>query len=218
MKIKINKMEKSNDTIQRRQVAIKSDIKTLINSKYVKEEGWLPNYIITSFGDKISRINILAIVTMINVSNDSLIIDDGTSSIHVRFFNEKVNISDIQVSDVVQIIGRPREYNEEKYIALEIIKKTNPKWLEIRKFELKSRKPQEIVIEEASVIEEVVKGNSNKLYDSLLSIIKELDLGEGADFEEVISKSNVDNTEKTINELLTQGMIFEIKKGKLKIL
>jgi len=211
-------MEKSNDTIQRRQVAIKSDIKTLINSKYVKEEGWLPNYIITSFGDKISRINILAIVTMINVSNDSLIIDDGTSSIHVRFFNEKVNISDIQVSDVVQIIGRPREYNEEKYIALEIIKKTNPKWLEIRKFELKSRKPQEIVIEEASVIEEVVKGNSNKLYDSLLSIIKELDLGEGADFEEVISKSNVDNTEKTINELLTQGMIFEIKKGKLKIL
>ena len=59
---------------------------------------------------------------------------------------------------------------------------------------------------------------SNTPADKIFQLIKSTDSGEGADTEEVISKSNLENAEQLVKKLLEEGEIFEVKPGKLKIL
>ena len=47
---------------QKRQVACKTRVSEILGGRYVKEEGWMPNYIETTSRKKISRINIIGVV------------------------------------------------------------------------------------------------------------------------------------------------------------
>jgi RPA family protein len=49
-------------------------------------------------------------------------------------------------------------------------------------------------------------------------MIKSLDRGKGADTDEVIEKSGLENCQRVIQTLLEEGEIFEIRPGKLKVL
>ena len=46
---------------------------------------------------------------------NTLIIDDGTGKISARVFESNVLLDRIEISDAVLIIGRPREFSNEKY-------------------------------------------------------------------------------------------------------
>jgi hypothetical protein len=211
-------MEKS----QKRQVAYKVKINDILKGEYIKEEGeWVPNYV--QVGDKkVSRVNLMAVVVskqdQENTSNKSLLIDDSSGKISIRSFEENDSWNNINVGEFVLVIGRPREYFNEKYIVSEILKKVdNPLWAEIRKLELEdknepegSSKPETIEVNDEPIVEDINK----KIFD----LIKDIDSGEGADTQEVITKSNIDKAEGIINSLLEQGEVFEIKPGKLKIL
>ena len=48
--------------IRKRQIAYKIRIKDILEGKYVKEEGWNPNYIVTANEKEVSRVNIIGIV------------------------------------------------------------------------------------------------------------------------------------------------------------
>ncbi len=76
-----SKMEES----QKRQVAFKVRIKDIIDGKYIVEEGWQPNYIITCSGEKISRVNIIGTIVLKsdeeNLNYKSVVLDDGTGKI-----------------------------------------------------------------------------------------------------------------------------------------
>jgi len=214
-------MEKS----QKRQIAYKVKVNDILKGEYVKEEGeWVPNYI--KIGDKkVSRVNVMAVVVskqnLENTSHQSLLIDDGSGKISIRSFEEQNNFDNIGIGDFVQVIGRPREYFNEKYIVSEILKKIEyPSWIEVRKLELKTKKEvkNKINIEKSElteVKEEKIGDNINK---RIFSLIKEIDMGEGADTQEIITKSNIKEAEEIIKKLLEQGEIFEIKHGKLKVL
>lgn len=52
----------------------------------------------------------------------------------------------------------------------------------------------------------------------IYSIIKELDSGNGAEFEQVLQKAENPEAEKIISQLLMEGEIFELSKGRLKVL
>ena len=221
---------------QKRQAAIKVRVRDIINGKYVKEEGWLPNYIAMQNGGKASRVNIIG--TIVFKSNEenfnykNFVIDDGSGKISVRSFEKEDNISKFDVGDAVLIIGRPREFNNEKYIIPEIAKSIqNPMWMEVRKLELELNKNfgaemndknineneaarNTIVPEEAEEVNANVKSDSDVIYD----LIKKLDAGNGVQIEEVIEKSNSADAEKLINMLLENGNIFEVKPGKVKVL
>ena len=221
---------------QKRQAAIKVRVRDIINGKYVKEEGWLPNYIAMQNGGKASRVNIIG--TIVFKSNEenfnykNFVIDDGSGKISVRSFEKEDNISKFDVGDAVLIIGRPREFNNEKYIIPEIAKSIqNPMWMEVRKLELELNKNfgaemndknineneaarNTIVPEEAEEVNANVKSDSDVIYD----LIKKLDAGNGVQIEEVIEKSNSADAEKLINILLENGNIFEVKPGKVKVL
>jgi len=218
-------MEQAN--IQKRLVAYKIKIDDILNGKYVKQEGWNPNYIISG-GKQISRVNVIGIVVSKHVgegaSYNSIIIDDG-AKISARIFDDSRFFEDIEVGDVVMIVGKPREYGQEIYLVPEIVKKIEDKnWIEFRKLELKKQDLLKGVKEEVTeikkdetaaeeIIVEDVKETSK--IEKVLNLIKSMDLGEGVDYQEIIDKIN---GEKEIQALLQEGEIYEIRPGRLKVL
>ena len=123
---------------QERSIAVKAKIKDILEGQYFVEEGWTPNYLLTKNNKKISRVNILAIV--LNKENNgsltSFQLDDGTGKITARSFEEIPAINDLNIGTSVLIIGRIREYNQEKYLSPEIIKEVDKLWLKHRSLEL----------------------------------------------------------------------------------
>ena len=215
-------MEKS----QKRQVAYKVKINDILKGEYIKEEGeWSPNYI--TLGDKkISRANIMAVVVskqnLENTNYQNIIIDDGSGRISIRSFDENNNFNNIEVGDIAHVIGRPRQYLNEKYIVSEILKKIeNQLWVEIRKLELNGKKTTEENVDnnQSEVKKEEIKEEVEEdINTKIFNLIKEADSGEGADTQDIIKRSNIEKAEDIITKLLEQGEVFEIKPGKLKVL
>ena len=211
---------------QKRQIAYKVRINDLLRGEYVKEEGWNPNYV--ELGNKkISRVNIIGtIVSKESVERfQSLLLDDGTGKIGIRSFEPNPVLDNVDIGDVVLVVGRPREYGTERYVLIEIIRKIkNNKWILHRKAELEKvivpeplkKEPvkEQIVEEPISTEEEVIKDESTA--EKILKKIKELDSGEGADFDQAIK--GIEDGENVIKSLLSEGELFEVKPGKLKIL
>lgn len=199
---------------QKRQTAYKITVKDILNSIYVKTDGFNPNYL-RGMGKEISRINVIGVVVeKIDLDNyKTLTIDDGTGIISSRVFENNILSDEINMGDIVAIIGRPREYSSEKYILIEIIKKIDPSWAIVRKLELKNVKDDKNIINKSSVEEEDVEISTNEI----VKLIREMDKGDGVSIEEISSK-DINDYEKIIDILLKGGDIFEVKPGKLKIL
>jgi RPA family protein len=204
--------------IQKQQTAYKVRIKDILESDYVKEDGWEPSYILAD-SKKIGRVNIFA--TIVAKSQNSLLIDDGSARISIRFFQEQGTAADI--GDSILLVGRLREYNNERYIVPEIIKKIDNKaWLEVRKLELRNNKTEPklkepVITAEAKPVETAEEFEITPI-DRVYELIKKHDAGDGADIDEVLHESKDKDTEKIINGLLEKGDIFEIRKGRLKVL
>ncbi|MFA5796727.1 MAG: hypothetical protein WC916_01660 [Candidatus Woesearchaeota archaeon] len=204
----------------KRQTAYKCNIASIITGIFVKKEGWESNYMITNYGD-FSRVNIIAVI--VEKEANSIILDDGTGRIHARMFEHTTLLEGLQISDIVLIIGRPREFNNQIYLALEIVRKINhPGWIVYRKKELQLIKKVRDVSElktttppEAETVESA--GTSNNK-DKILQLIKELDNGQGAAIDDVIKFSKIHASEELITDLLLKGEIFEIKAGRVKLM
>ncbi len=234
---------------QKRQVAVKLRISDLLSGRYVVEEGWAPNYVLTKDGRKASRVNLFGVIISnptVEVNYRSAMLDDGSGNISVRSFDETDMFHGLSLGDAVFIIGRPRQYGNEVYIMPEIVKKVKNKiWIEVRKKELEKLSGNAAAITPAnpaastaeseprpfhSASEEVVGGGiaedkagetkqeEQSPQQKIYSLIKELDKGEGALFEEILEKSGIADAEKIISRLLMEGEIFELGKGKLKAL
>ncbi|MFQ6089519.1 MAG: OB-fold nucleic acid binding domain-containing protein [Candidatus Methanofastidiosia archaeon] len=69
----------------------------------------------------------------------SFTIDDGTETIRVKAWREDVErFKEFRVGDMVEVLGRPREYNEELYLSPELFVKVSPnRWI-LRELELLS--------------------------------------------------------------------------------
>ena len=213
--------------IQKRQIAYKVKIGDIHKGEYVQEAGWTPNYVLID-EKKVSRVNIIGVIVNIEqgIEAQSFDVEDDSGRISVRFFEEKEQLKELNVGEIVLIIGRPREYNNEKYIVPEIIKEVDGNWLELRTFELEKdvgeeneekrddeNKERGVDVEEVE-IEEVNEGKDGGS-EEVIKIIKEEDKGDGVDYERVLEKVK---NEKFIKILLEEGEIFEIKPGKLKVL
>jgi len=219
-----------------RQVAYKVWVSDLVNNEYKQEKGeWEPNYVLVH-DKKVSRVNIIANV-ITNYKNEqgdyvSITMDDGSASIQVKAWKEDVSlIEGLEVGTTVLIIGRIREYNNEKYLTPEIVRKLDkPEWLIYRKKEItkeygdlikkteqtKKENGINIVTEEEVVDSPSREGNRQKI----LNIIENLSSEEGADKLEIIKEAQLDEqtADGIIQSLLMEGEIFEIKPGKIKIL
>jgi len=219
-----------------RQTAVKVWIKDIVNGSYVIKKGYEPNYILAANKIKVSRANIIGVVvgkSSTDILNYSyLVIDDGSDKITARAFDNRDLLLDFNIGDMVNIIGRPREYGKEIYIAPEIVKKIlDKKWVEIRKIELMgqeryllSREAEKAAgnrddeessekIQEEIIVDDIIPNKAEKI----ISAIRQNDSGDGMEINDLIQKAGLDGDSK-IKELLMQGDIFEVKPGKVKVL
>ncbi|MBW3014904.1 hypothetical protein KY330_00620 [Candidatus Woesearchaeota archaeon] len=206
-----------------RQTAIKTTIQSITFGEYVKGEGWDPSYVIREDGLKLSRVNLIGTVISKSLPTDSqnfVMIDDTTAEISIRDFSEISKFKEINIGDLVLVIGKPRKFNQETYIALEIIRKISQGWFLVRKKELGIDTLNSEPPEETEGVEENEMENQKHLsdYDKVIDTIRRIDLGTGADIEEVIKFSKVNTCEDMIKKLLIQGEIFEISPNKVKVL
>lgn len=202
-----------------RHIAQHIPISFVLNCKYEKGEGEMaPNFLVGK-SLKVARVNILAIV--VTVENDSVFtIDDGTGKISVRVFEPIEHFFNPDIGQIVNVIGKPREYNDERYIMPEIIKKSNEKWMRLRKEKLKKINTQnkeetkEIKQETAERITEKVVDK----HEEVLKFIKKNDNGEGVEIETIIKNSGIDTAEQVVENMLKEGELFENQPGRIKIL
>lgn len=234
-------MEKS---FQERQTALCVSVKDLTGGTYVKTEGdFTPNYLLTIYQEKLSRVNIVGVVLSVDTTNPnaiSFVIDDGSGVLTARTFEAMPQLEGLRLGTIVRVIGKPREFNGTVYIIPEIVKElTDPMFVRMQKLVLeivaKKRgpvvKPVEVVpprksdvfvkpteeeITEAPIDQSDGPAEKNK-FEMLIDIIREKDVGEGADVEQVIESFEGDG-EKLVKVLLEEGEIFEIKPGRIKVL
>lgn len=205
----------------KRQTAYKCDIATLLAGVFVKKEGWESNYLMTAYGD-FSRVNIIAAV--VGKDEQGILLDDGTGRISARSFEDKAVLQQVMPGAIVMCIGRPREYNGQVYLVIELIKQiNNPGWIAYRRKELTLiqkvrdmqtiQKPTQIVDTQSAPSETTLSAK-----EKVLKIVQDIDDGTGASIDDVIKLSKVRNAEDLIMDMLLKGEVFEIKAGRIKIL
>jgi len=206
-------------------------VKDLHEGEFVRGEGWNPSYIDVG-GKRVSRINLFATVVSKFTSEDgnygTITLDDGTETVRVKAFGpDVIKLKKSKIGDLARFIGKVKKYNDEVYLSPEIVRKVeDPNWIILHKLELGSPSSGAIQAEEVKpsvpedVAEEVIKEEDLSVQGKVLGLIKDLDAGEGAEIEAVISKSELDISEakSVIIGLLKSGDIYEPKKGKLKVL
>jgi RPA family protein len=149
----------------RRLPAKKSRIFDLVSGKYFpgSKEEMRSGYVISPFGEKISRVNVIGTVINSFVNDDqtysTLTLDDGTETIQVRAFKGDVEkLANHGLGELVIAIGKVREYNGEVYIGVETVRKIEDANMEtMRKLELLDQ-----LVEKKEIIKEI-KGMFEKM-------------------------------------------------------
>lgn len=208
-------------TFQKRQVAHKVRISDILEADFAKDE--LSAGYIKLNDENVSRVNVIA--TVVDKSGQasnyaSAIIDDGTGKILLRVFENADIFSKVDVGDFALIVGKIREFSNERYILPEILKKIdNPGWVNVRKLELEKNRvaggnSKILEVKNEGLIQDADSGIGGEV----CSLIKKLDNGDGVSVEDVVNNSKSSEAEAVINRLLESGDIFEIRPGRLKVL
>jgi hypothetical protein len=204
----------------KRQTAYKCTLATLGRGSFVKKQGWESSYIQTEYGD-FSRINIIAAV--VGKEGSTVNLDDGTGQASGRLFEKIEQLENISVGDIAVVIARPREFNNNLYLNIEIIKKIDHGWIAYRKKELglikKIREFDTLHVEPKKAEPEIVE-NTNTIgsKDKIAKFIKELDRGDGAAIDDVLRLSKIQNGEDLISDMMMRGEIYESKAGYIKLM
>jgi RPA family protein len=141
-------------------------------------------------------------------------LDDGSGQIRLKIFGDDAKkFSNINQGQTVIVIGILRYWNNELYIAPEIIKEQDIKYLLFRKLELEKEKEKST---KSLGREEMVA-----VKDKILGTIKNAEELGGIELDKVIMglpevSPTIINQE--IQKLLEDGIIFEPRPGKVRYL
>ncbi len=212
---------------------------------YGSRDGMKPSYVITSLGMKVSRVNLVGVVIDRFVSDDGnyafLTIEDGTESIRAKVFKEKVSLIDgIEKGDTVLVVGKVKEYGGEKYINIELIRKVDVNYEILRKLELAKELESwkdftERVRNDLKEMDEEEVKRKYELDDDmlqairgsklgpdykqkLLDVISKLDEGDGVEISKLFEFVSLPEStvEKILDELITEGLLYQPTPSKLK--
>lgn len=208
--------ELQQNTFQKRQVAYKVRITDILDNPFVKDNNSAGCININRVN--VFRVNIIATIVFKSedLSYANVVIDDGTGRLALRSFENKEIFSKADVGDSVLVVGRVREFNGEKYITPEILRKIgNIQWTDVRRIEFEKMVKQEIFENTGkNLVQDFVENSNEEVY----LLIKKLDNGDGAPIDEIVKNCSNSKVEDVINKLLKSGNIFEVKPGKLKVL
>jgi RPA family protein len=97
-------------------------------------------YVHTVSGD-VDEVRILGTVVDVFITDDesyiSLTVDDGTETIRIKAWRQDVEeLKQYSTGDIIDVVGKIREYNEEVYVVPDVISAVSPnKWV-LRELEL----------------------------------------------------------------------------------
>ena len=115
---------------QKRQVAKITNTKELNTGKYFQREGFEPNFLLNPEGKRLSRARIVATVVDRFINDDetygSITLDDGNDTTQVKFFNELELTEGFEEGDIIEVVGKVREYQGQIYLDGEILTHTQP--------------------------------------------------------------------------------------------
>ena len=143
-------------TEKKRIVAKESRICDVVNGVFFhgSKAELKPSYVITPFGGRISRVNLVGTVTDVFLSEDgnygSVTIDDGSDSIRAKVFGDDVSLmKDVVAGNLVLVVGKVEEYIGEVYVNAEIMRRLeDPNHEILMKLEiLKELKEQKRMVE-----------------------------------------------------------------------
>ena len=206
--------------VRKRATAYKLHTSVLISGKWVEKP--TGRYVLTNSGLEVQRARVMGTVVDKFISSQSdygsITIDDGTETIRVKGWkNQNSLLNSVQIGDIVDVIGKVREYRGEIYLVPElIINVADPNWELVRELEIMLFQPREKTV---PVKEEVGVSDENKtlakeLVDKIghvLEIIEEMDEGEGVDFDTIKTETGLSQKEleSCLIELLSDGTIYE---------
>lgn len=189
------------------------------------------NYILLN-DKQISRINVIANVVNKFQNEDkiyvTITIDDSSAQIRLKTWREDTRILDnINIGDIVLVIGKIKRYNDEVYILPEIVKKVSPNEELLRKLELIKeyglpQEPKEIKLEkekEPEITYEEINFASSNLRNELLNLIEKNEENLGIALEEIKTElhSNLEEVNKILEEVIKEGQVYEVK-GRYRLL
>jgi RPA family protein len=114
--------------------AVKLRIRELV------EGSWDGRNLHTIFGE-LSEVRILGTLIDVFITDDdsytSLTVDDGTETVRIKAWRQDVEkLKEFLKGDLIEVVGKVREYNEEIYLTPELVSKVTPnKWV-LRELEL----------------------------------------------------------------------------------
>ena len=217
----------SND--YQRLTAFRACINDLIIANYViQKEG--ADYV--EFKNlRVSRVRLIATIVNKRVNEDGtyayLVLDDGTETMRVKSWKEDVKkLEKPVIGDIIEIIGRVKEWEGERYLTCESVKVLNDPnhWL-YHKFELLLAGEKVERIEEksesgVSTGVEAKKDKNESAEDKILRLIKENDIGKGTSLALIFKSSGFSEkeVEEVLKNLLIDGLVYEPTKHNYKIL
>ncbi|MEE8401710.1 MAG: OB-fold nucleic acid binding domain-containing protein [Candidatus Hydrothermarchaeaceae archaeon] len=199
---------------------MKVRIKDITSGKFKKEGSEWESYLLTPLNEKAARVRVLATVVSKFVSDNgkyaNISLDDATDTITSRAFDDSVKlIESTKEGDIVDVIGRVKEYKDEKYISAESVSQiVDPNWELVRKLEL-ALKIKELGGATSSTGEEDSSKNPKLI---VIRHIEEFDNGDGVKYVRLLNETgfNDEKLEKILTELMEEGDIYEPKIGKFK--
>lgn len=179
-----------------RSTANKVKIKELNHGEYVHSPEGEPNYLITPWDREVLRVNLVATVVDKFVRDDggyaTLTLDDGSGTIRAKGWSDGASeIEEFGVGDLVNVIGKVREYEGEIHLVQEVIRELeDPNWELVRELEIledrralleEGKRPQ-FKDESEGEPEEIKVSTTSAQKSESIGVVE--DLGEPSDTEE----------------------------------
>ncbi len=210
---------------KKRLTAVKTSIDAIGKGKFVAQEGFNPSYVLSPSGQRLSRVRILATAVDKFVSENgkfaALTLDDGTDTIRTKVFNALSMLESIGKGDIVEVIARIKEYQEEIYLLPEVVTKVDDpnaellRQLELQEQERELQRKKQLVLEyrnqaaDASELARLMKerfgieqeeleallqqdpAQPKEAKAEILKLIETLDAGEGCNYDELVQAAGI---------------------------
>lgn len=129
-----------------RSTAHKVKIEDLVNGEYKHTPEGEPNKLITPWEQELLRVNVIGTIIDKFVRDDggyaTVTLDDGSETIRAKAWGEDVEeMEEYEIGDLVNVIGKVREYEDEIHLVPEIIRELeDPNWELLRELEILENK------------------------------------------------------------------------------
>lgn len=225
-----------------RAIAYKVRFLDLLEGKFCSgnREEFKPAHVLTRHGLRVARLNTVARV--LEHAENHLLLDDGSAKLKARIFPYSLQLAtELKEGDWVLILAKPRQFEGELYLQVEVLRKVDEKFQKLRELEsLEHRLRQDQCLNELKALaqglsrEEVVEvakryGMDEEALDfvlqgeadrkqTLLQLIQALDQGQGVEISKLFEASQLSSqvVERTLGELLASGEVYEPYPGIVK--